>query len=153
MESLSSARKFLSAARAYARAKPIIVLKAGRSHEGAKAAHSHTGSLAGNDMVFDAAFARAGMLRVETIGELFDCAEVLATQRRPSGNKLAMVTNAGGPGVIATDYLIEKGVDTRRITSKGFGDSMPVADNMTTAGKAKNRRVEFVVTFEEANSK
>jgi len=109
MESLSSARKFLSAARAYARAKPIIVLKAGRSHEGAKAAHSHTGSLAGNDMVFDAAFARAGMLRVETIGELFDCAEVLATQRRPSGNKLVMVTNAGGPGVIATDYLIKKG--------------------------------------------
>jgi acetyltransferase len=108
MESLSQARKFLSAARAYARAKPIIVLKAGKSHEGAKAAHSHTGSLAGNDEIFDAAFARAGMLRVATIGELFDCAEVLATQRRPSGNNLAIITNAGGPGVIATDYLIEK---------------------------------------------
>ena len=108
MESLDYARKFLSAARAYARTKPIIVLKAGKSLEGAKAARSHTGSLAGNDDVFNAAFARAGMLRVATIEELFDCAEVLATQRRPTGRKLAIVTNAGGPGVIATDYLIGK---------------------------------------------
>lgn len=108
MESLQDARKFLSAARAYARTKPIIVLKAGKSLEGARAAHSHTGSLAGNDDIFNAAFARAGMLRVETIGQLFDCAEVLATKRRPTGDKLAIVTNAGGPGVIATDCLMEK---------------------------------------------
>lgn len=108
IESLDNARKFLSAARAYARTKPIIVLKSGKSAEGARAAHSHTGSLAGDDEIFNAAFARAGMLRVNTIGELFDCAEVLATQQHPTGNKLAIVTNAGGPGVIATDYLIDE---------------------------------------------
>lgn len=109
MESLQDAHKFLSAARAYARTKPIIVLKAGKSLEGARAARSHTGSLAGNNEIFNAAFARAGMLRVETIGQLFDCAELLSTKYRPMGNKLAIVTNAGGPGVIATDCLIEKG--------------------------------------------
>ncbi|MBU0615287.1 MAG: bifunctional acetate--CoA ligase family protein/GNAT family N-acetyltransferase [Nanoarchaeota archaeon] len=109
MESLSDARKFLSAARAFARSKPIIVLKVGRSSEGAKAAMSHTGSLAGNDAVYNAAFERAGIIRVNTIGELFDSAQTLAMQKRPLGNKLAIVTNAGGPGVIATDYLISKG--------------------------------------------
>ena len=109
MESLSDARKFLSAARAFARTKPIIILKAGKSQEGADAARSHTGSLAGDDAVYDAAFKRAGITRVNTIGELFDTAQTLAMQPRPRGNRLAIVTNAGGPGVIATDALIEKG--------------------------------------------
>ena len=109
MESLTDARKFLSAARAFARTKPIIVLKAGKSFEGARAAMSHTGSLAGNDAVFDAAFKRAGIIRVNTTGELFSCAQNLAMQRRPSGNRLAIVTNAGGPGVLATDILMERG--------------------------------------------
>jgi len=106
MESLSNARNFLSAARAFARTKPIIILKVGKSSEGAKAAMSHTGSLTGNDAVFDAAFKRAGVIRVNTIGQLFDCAETLAMQPRPLGDRLAIVTNAGGPGVIATDALI-----------------------------------------------
>lgn len=109
MESLSNVRQFLSAARSYARSKPIVVLKSGKSFEGAKAALSHTGSLAGNDAVFNAAFARVGILRVDTIGELFHCAEVLSTQHLPQGNRLAIVTNAGGPGVIATDYLMSHG--------------------------------------------
>ncbi len=109
MESLMNARKFLSAARAFTRTKPIIVLKVGKSLEGAKAAMSHTGSLTGNDAVFDAAFKRAGIIRVNTIRELFDCAQTLAMQRRPSGRRLAIITNAGGPGVIATDTLIEEG--------------------------------------------
>ncbi len=109
MESLENARKFLSAARAFARTKPIIILKAGKSQEGADAARSHTGSLAGDDAVYDAAFKRAGIMRVDTIGELFDTAQTLAMQPRPKGNRLAIVTNAGGPGVIATDSLIEKG--------------------------------------------
>lgn len=109
MESLIDARKFLSAARAYARNKPIIVLKAGKSSEGAQAAMSHTGSLAGNDFVFDAAFKRAGIIRVDTIGELFHIAQSLSMQEKPSGKKMAMITNAGGPGVIATDLLIAKG--------------------------------------------
>ncbi|MFH1126196.1 MAG: CoA-binding protein, partial [Candidatus Altiarchaeota archaeon] len=109
MESLTNARKFLSAARAFSRMKPIIVLKAGKSLEGSKAAMSHTGTLTGNDAAFDAAFRRAGVVRVSTIGELFDSAQTLSMQKRPLGNRLVIVTNAGGPGVIATDYLIGHG--------------------------------------------
>ncbi len=109
MESLTHARRFLSAARGFARTKPIIVLKSGKSFEGAKAALSHTGSITGNDQIFDAAFKRVGILRVSTISELFDCAKTLSMQERPGGNKLAIVTNAGGPGVIATDMLIAEG--------------------------------------------
>jgi acetyltransferase len=107
METLTQARRFMSAARSFARTKPIIVLKAGRSQEGAKAALFHTGSITGNNQIFDAVFKRAGVLRVGSITELFDCAKNLSMQRRPSGNRLAIITNAGGPGVIATDALID----------------------------------------------
>ncbi|MFH0977699.1 MAG: bifunctional acetate--CoA ligase family protein/GNAT family N-acetyltransferase [Candidatus Woesearchaeota archaeon] len=116
METMKDARRFLSAARAFTRTKPIIVLKVGKSAEGAKAALSHTGSLAGNDAVFDAAFRRAGIIRVKTVEDLFDCAQTLALQKRPLGKRLAIVTNAGGPGVIATDYLIEKGGELAKIS-------------------------------------
>lgn len=109
METLHEARQFMSAARAYARTKPIIVLKAGSSEQGAQAAMSHTGSLAGNDKVFDAAFRRAGVLRVGRIADLFNCAQALAMQPRPRGNRLAIITNAGGPAVLATDYLSNHG--------------------------------------------
>ncbi|MBU1855007.1 MAG: bifunctional acetate--CoA ligase family protein/GNAT family N-acetyltransferase, partial [Nanoarchaeota archaeon] len=118
MESLSDARKFLSAARAFARTKPIIVLKAGKSSEGAKAAMSHTGTLTGDDAVFDAAFKRAGIIRVDTIQELFDNAENLSMQPIPDSNKLAMITNAGGPGVIATDFLIKNGGELAKLSKK-----------------------------------
>ncbi|MBD3253185.1 GNAT family N-acetyltransferase [Candidatus Pacearchaeota archaeon] len=107
MESLENARKFLSAARAFSRNKPIVVLKSGRSLEGAKAALSHTGNLAGNDEVFEAAFKRAGIVRVEEIDDLFNAAKVLSRKSKVSGNRLAIITNAGGPGVIATDSLIK----------------------------------------------
>ncbi len=107
MESIGDARSFLSAAREVALAKPIIVIKAGRTEAAAKAAASHTGSLAGSDEVLDAAFRRVGVLRVDSISQLFDMAEVLAKQPRPRGPKLAIVTNAGGPGVLAADALIE----------------------------------------------
>ena len=109
MESITDTRKFMSAARAFARTKPIIVLKAGKSAAGAKVALSHTGTLAGNDIAFDAAFKRAGIISVNTIEELFNAAQALAMQPRPQGNKLAIVTNAGGPGVLATDHLINLG--------------------------------------------
>ena len=109
IESLKGARKFVSAARAFARTKPIIVVKAGRFAESAKAAASHTGALAGEDLVYDAAFQRAGIVRVEEIEDLFDCAEILAKQRNPQGPRLAIITNAGGPGVMATDGLIKYG--------------------------------------------
>ncbi|HII16418.1 TPA: bifunctional acetate--CoA ligase family protein/GNAT family N-acetyltransferase [Candidatus Woesearchaeota archaeon] len=116
MESLQDARKFLSAARAFSKTKPIIVLKVGRSEAGAKAAKSHTGSLTGDDAVYDAAFKRAGIVRVASIGELFDTAKSLSMQDRPKGNKVAIVTNAGGPGVIATDALIAGGGELARFS-------------------------------------
>ena len=118
MESLTNARKFMSAARAFARHKPIIVLKAGKSTEGAKAAASHTGAMAGNDAVFDAAFQRAGIIRVNTIAQLFNMAEGLAMQKLPKGNRLAIVTNAGGPAVLATDYLMSKGGELAVLTKE-----------------------------------
>ena len=109
MESIGDARAFLSAAREVALTKPIIVIKAGRTQAAAKAAASHTGSLAGSDLVLDAAFRRSGVLRVDSIAELFYMAEVLAKQPRPGGPRLTIVTNAGGPAVLATDSLITNG--------------------------------------------
>jgi acetyltransferase len=111
IESIENARSFMSAARACSRAKPVIVYKAGRFDESAKAAASHTGAMAGVDSVYEAAFERAGIVRVFSIGEMFECAELLAKGPRVSGNRLAIVTNAGGPGVMACDALLaRKGV-------------------------------------------
>jgi acetyltransferase len=109
MESIGDARAFLSAAREVAMDKPIIVLKVGHTEAAAKAAASHTGALTGSDEVLNAAFRRCGVLRVHTISDLFDMAEILAKQPRPKGNRLSIVTNAGGPGAIATDALISGG--------------------------------------------
>ena len=109
IESLTNFRKFMSAARSVSRIKPIIVLKSGRSPAGARAAASHTGAMAGEDAVYDAAFKRAGIVRVDTIEELFDCAELMAKQPRPRGPRLAILTNGGGPGVMATDTLARYG--------------------------------------------
>lgn len=111
IENLTNFRKFMSAARAVSRVKPIVVLKSGRSAAGAKAAASHTGAMAGEDAVYDAAFRRTGVVRVDTIQDLFDCAELMAKQPRPTGSRLAIVTNGGGPGVMATDALAKYGVD------------------------------------------
>jgi acetyltransferase len=109
MESIGDARAFLSAAREVALTKPIIVIKPGQTEAAAKAAASHTGSLTGSDEVLRAAFRRVGVLRVERISDLFNMAEVLSKQPRPQGNRLTIVTNAGGPGVLATDALIADG--------------------------------------------
>jgi acetyltransferase len=109
METIGDARAFLSAAREVALTKPIIVIKPGRTAQAAKAAASHTGSLTGSDDVLDAAFRRAGVLRVDSISELFEVSEILAKQPRPRGRRLSIVTNAGGPGVLATDALIGGG--------------------------------------------
>ena len=109
METIGDARWFLSAAREVALTKPIIVIKPGRTEAAAKAAASHTGSLTGSDEVLRAAFRRVGVLRVETIADLFNMAEILDKQPRPSGDRLTIVTNAGGPGVLATDALISSG--------------------------------------------
>ena len=109
MESVGDARSFLSAAREVALNKPIIVIKAGRTEAASKAASSHTGALTGSDEVFDAALRRCGVLRVQNIADLFYMAETLSKQPRPRGPRLTVLTNAGGPGVLATDALIANG--------------------------------------------
>ena len=111
IESLNNIRKFMSASRAVSRVKPIVVLKAGRSKAGARAAYSHTGAIAGEDAVYDAAFKRAGIVRVNTIEELFDCAELMAKQPLPVGSGVGIITNGGGPGVMATDALSSYGIE------------------------------------------
>ena len=109
VEAVTHARKFMSAARAAARSKPVILVKAGRHAEGAKAAASHTGAMTGADEVYDAAIRRAGMLRVYSLDELFDAVETLANIAPPAGDRLAILSNGGGMGVMATDALIEAG--------------------------------------------
>jgi acetyltransferase len=116
MESIGNARAFLSAAREVALNKPIIVIKPGRSAAAAKAAASHTGSLTGSDEVLEAAFRRSGVLRVNNIADLFHMAEVLSKQPSPKGPRLTIVTNAGGPGVLATDALIMGGGELAELT-------------------------------------
>jgi acetyltransferase len=106
IESISEAREFMSAARAFARSKPIVAYKAGRFAQSAQAAASHTGAMAGVDAVYEAAFQRAGIERIFQIEDMFDCAELLARQQPPKGDRLAIITNAGGPGVMTTDQLI-----------------------------------------------
>lgn len=109
IEAVTHPRKFMSAARAAARTKPVIVIKSGRFSESAKAAASHTGALAGADAVYDAAFRRAGMLRVFELEELFDAAETLSKAGLPQGDRLTILTNGGGMGVMATDTLMATG--------------------------------------------
>ena len=109
IEAIKDARKFMSAARAAARIKPVVVVKSGRNAQGARAAATHTGALAGADAVYDAAFLRAGILRVSDLRELFDCAETLGRVDSPPGKRLAILTNGGGIGVLAIDRLVELG--------------------------------------------
>jgi acetyltransferase len=109
LEAITDARKFMSAARAAARIKPVVVVKSGRMAQGARAAATHTGALAGSDAVYDAAFLRAGILRVSDLRELFDCAETLGRLKSPPGKRLAILTDGGGIGVLAIDRLVDLG--------------------------------------------
>ena len=118
IESISEAREFMSAARAFARTKPIVAYKAGRFAESAQAAASHTGAMAGVDAVYEAAFQRAGIERIFQIEDMFDCAELLARQQPPKGARLAIITNAGGPGVMTTDALIARNGELATISSE-----------------------------------
>ena len=130
METIGNARGFLSAAREVALTKPIIVIKPGRTEGAAKAAASHTGSLTGSDEVLEVAFRRSGVLRVSTIAELFYMAEVLGKQQRPKGRRLTILTNAGGPGVLATDSLITNGGELAPLskeTMDAFNQLLPAA--------------------------
>jgi len=128
MESIGDARSFLSAAREVSLTKPVIVIKAGRTAAAAKAAASHTGSLTGSDEVLDAAFRRSGVLRVNSIADIFFMSDVLAKQPRPRGKRLCILTNAGGPGVLATDALVAGGGELAELsaeTMKAFDEILP----------------------------
>jgi acetyltransferase len=130
MESIGDARSFLSAAREVSLNKPIIVIKAGRTAAAAKAAASHTGSLTGSDDVLEAAFRRTGVLRINSIGDIFYVTDVLAKQARPKGNRLCIITNAGGPGVLSTDALIFDGGELAELspqTMEEFNKILPAA--------------------------
>jgi acetyltransferase len=140
MESIGDARSFLSAAREVAFTKPIIVIKPGRTEGAARAAASHTGSLTGSDEVLEIAFRRSGVLRVSRISDLFNMAEVLAKQPRPRGNRLSIVTNAGGPGVLATDALIMGGGELADISA----ETMAGLDAILPAAWSRNNPIDIL---------
>ena len=140
METIGDARAFISAAREVSFTKPIIVIKAGRTEAAAKAAQSHTGSLAGSDEVLEAAFRRAGVLRVGSVGDLFYMAEVLAKQPRPRGPRLAVLTNAGGPGVLAADALLLTGGELAELTPA----TMQTLDSLLPPHWSRNNPVDIL---------
>ncbi len=140
MESVGDARSFLSAAREIALTKPIIVIKAGRSEAASRAAASHTGALTGSDDVLEAAFRRCGVLRVQNIADLFYMAEVLSKQPRPRGPRLSIVTNAGGPGVLATDALMATGGELTVLSS----DSLHQLDSFLSPHWSRSNPVDVL---------
>src|SRR6476620_3004586 len=140
METIGNARSFLSAAREVALTKPIIIIKPGRTAAAAKAAASHTGSLTGSDEVLEAAFRRSGVLRVNNIADLFYMAEVLAKQPRPKGPRLTIVTNAGGPGVLATDALITGGGELSDLSP----ETMEAYNQILPASWSHNNPVDII---------
>ena len=140
MESVGDARSFLSAAREIALSKPIIVIKAGRSEAASRAAASHTGALTGSDDVLEAAFRRCGVLRVQNIADLFYMAEVLSKQPRPRGPRLSIVTNAGGPGVLATDALIATGGELTMLAP----ESIHHLDEFLSAHWSRNNPIDVL---------
>ncbi len=117
LEGIHSARRFMSALRSAANAKPVVVLKAGRKAAGNEAAQTHSGAIVGSDEVFDAALRRAGAVRVRSFVELFSAAKCLASRYRPVGRRLAVVTNGGGPGVLAADWINEIGLELGRLSA------------------------------------
>ena len=140
MENLTNTRKFMSAARAVSRIKPIIVLKAGKSEAGARAATTHIGAMVGEDAVYDAAFKRAGIVRVPTLARLFDCSELMAKQPRPAGSRLAIITNGGGPGIMAADTLAEHGLEPAPIPD----DIMAQLDEILPPHWSRNNPIDIL---------
>ena len=122
VEFIKNPKKFMSASRRFAGTKPIIAVKAGKTKEGMKAAATHTGAIAGEDSLYNALFSRAGIVRVDNISDLFSCSEILAMQPLPRGPNLAIITNAGGPGVMATDALISRGGKLAELSQETLED-------------------------------
>jgi len=152
IEGIRDARKFMSAAMHFARTKPIIVVKAGKYAESAKAVASHTGSMTGEDSIYDAAFKRAGIVRVNEISDLFHCSSILGSQPLPQGPRLAIVTNAGGPGIMATDALISNGgklavlsEDTMKVLNESLPPFWSRGNPIDILGDASAERYEAVL--------
>lgn len=148
IESISNAAKFMTAARAFARTKPIVVYKAGRFPESAKVAASHTGAMAAEDAIYDAAFQRIGISRVFEIGDIFDVAELIGRKKIPAGPRLAVVTNAGGPGVMATDALIAANGVLAKLSSESMtqlNEALPPSwshgNPVDVLGDARSKRI------------
>ncbi len=161
IESISNARKFMTAARSFAHTKPIVAYKAGRFPESAKAAASHTGAMAAEDDVYDAAFERAGITRVYDIGDIFDFAEMIGRNKTPHGSRLCIVTNAGGPGVMATDALIENKGTLAVLSEEAIGklnEALPPSwshsNPVDVLGDARSKRMAKAVqiALEDKNS-
>ncbi len=153
IEGITNARKFMSAARHFARTKPMIVVKAGKFVESAKAVSVHTGAQAGQDVAYGAAFKRVGIIRVEEIGDLFNCAEVLGVQPLPRGSRLAIITNAGGAGVMAADALIAGGgklakldMETVEKLNKILPQHWSKTNPIDILGDAETKRYETAIT-------
>ncbi len=153
VESVQDARKFMSAARIAARSKPVVVLKAGRFEQGAKAAATHTGAMAGSDAVYDAAFRRAGLLRVFDLTQLFEAAEILSAIPPFKGGRLAILTNGGGLGVLAVDKHVELGgklaslsQETMRKLDIGLPGNWSRANPVDIIGDADSERYAFAMT-------
>ena len=151
LEDITNGRQFIETAReiTWQSKKPMLAIKSGRSMEGAKAAASHTGSLAGSDMAYDAIFGQSGIIRVETMAELFDSAFAFAHQPPPRGNRIAIVTNAGGPGILATDATVRRGLELARFseeTEKKLAACLPATANIhnpvDVIGDARHDRYE-----------
>jgi len=149
----ASARKFMSAARGFARTKPIILIKPGKFQESRKAAQSHTGAMAGEDLYYQAAFDRSGTVRVEEIEDLFNCASILDSARLPKRRDLVIVTNAGGPAVLATDALVSRGgilAQLRDETIAKLGEQLPAywskGNPVDILGDADEARYEYAIT-------
>jgi len=152
IESVSQVRKFMTAARSFARTKPIVAYKAGRFPESAKVAASHTGAMAAEDAIYDAAFKRVGITRVFDIGDIFDVVELISRNKIPKGPKLGIVTNAGGPGVMATDALIaENGVlaELSEATFNKLNENLPAywskSNPVDVLGDANSKRISKAV--------
>ena len=152
METVRDAEKFMSAARGFARTKPILVIKAGKYSKSAEAVASHTGSLAGEDQIYDAAFKRVGVTRVSDVDDLFSSSETLSKQNLPDGPKMAIVTNAGGPGIMTTDAILDSGgelADLSGETEEELTDFLPsqanVKNPVDVLGDADTTRYEHSI--------
>jgi len=148
IESINRPGKFMTAARAFALTKPIVAYKAGRFPESAEVAASHTGAMAAEDNIYDAAFQRIGVARVFNLGEIFDCAELIGRQKSPKGPRLAVVTNAGGPGVMATDALIDENGTLAQLSEETLtqlNENLPPAwshgNPVDVLGDARSKRI------------